>query len=128
MPRLKQGDSVTCRVSSAEIVSPYKAYDEIKSFVIVAIDDRGYFLFVPNYMFIKNTIIADKYRCKTLGIEQRFLDEEIVYIAENMVASVERKQEGLHCKVCNEMFPYAKPNQDDGKTLICFSCRQNPWR
>jgi len=127
MPRSKQGDSVTCRISSAEIVSPYKAYDEIKSFVIVAVDDRGYYLFVPNYMFIKNVIIADKYKCKTLGIEQRFLGEEIVYIAENMVASVERKQEGLHCKVCNEMFPYAKPNQDDG-SLVCYSCRQNPWR
>ena len=127
MTKLRKGDSITCRVSSAEIVGPYKSYDEICSFVIIATDDHGYFLFVPNYMFIKNTSIVDKYRCKNLGIENRFLGEEMIYISESLVAAVDR-QEGLRCRICNEMYPWAQPNQPDGKTLICFGCRQNPWR
>jgi hypothetical protein len=126
MPKLKRGDSISCRVSSSEIVGPYRDYDEILNFVIVATDERGYYLFVPNYMFIKNTMIADKYRCKKLGIENRFLGEEIVYISENLVAAVDRKRDGIRCKVCNEFFPYAESNQGNG-SFVCYSCRQNPW-
>lgn len=29
---------------------------------------------------------------------------------------------GLSCRKCQDHFPWAEPNQDDG-TLICFSCR-----
>ena len=30
---------------------------------------------------------------------------------------------GLNCKACNNPNPWAKPNQPDGKTYICFECR-----
>jgi len=35
---------------------------------------------------------------------------------------------GLNCSGCGERFPMAEPNQPDGSTLICYCCRQNPWR
>ena len=30
--------------------------------------------------------------------------------------------DGLNCRKCQDHFPWAEPNQNDG-TLICFSCR-----
>lgn len=127
MPKLKVGDTISCRVKSALIVSPYKAYDEIKSFVIVATDDHGYYLFVPYYFILKDSFIIDRYKIKNLGIDQKYLDENAVYIQSNMVASVEARNEGVTCKVCKEFFPYAVANQDDG-SMMCFSCRANPYR
>ena len=126
MPSLKPGDTITCRISVSEIVSPYKNYDDIKSFLIVATDNYGYYLYVPHYEQIKGSGAADKYFCKKLGIAIRFLNEEIVYIQEHMVASIERQSEGMCCKKCRELYSYAESNQEDG-TLICFSCRQNPY-
>lgn len=35
-------------------------------------------------------------------------------------------QDGMKCKHCNDFYSFAEPNQDDG-TLICYSCRQNPY-
>lgn len=35
---------------------------------------------------------------------------------------------GLKCDGCREHYPYAIPNQPDMKTLVCYSCRENPIR
>lgn len=127
MPKLKVGDTISCRVKSALIVSPYRAYDEIRSFVIVATDEHGYYLFVPHYFSLKDSFVIDKYKIKNLCIAQKYLDENAVYIQENLVASVEARNDGMTCRICREFFPYSVANQDDG-TLICYSCRQNPYR
>jgi hypothetical protein len=124
--KLKPGDVVSCRVRSAAIVSPYRTYDEIISFVIVAVDEHGYYLFVPYYLLLKETMIADQYKCRALGIDKRYLDENIIYIQENLIAAITSEQDGMACRVCKEFFPYAEANQEDG-TLICFSCRANPY-
>ena len=126
MPKLKPGDTISCRVKSALIVSPYRSYDEIKTFTIIASDDHGYYLYVPHYYCLKGCVVADQYRCKKLGIDKKYIGEDIIHIQENMIASVDRKQDGIVCKICREFFPYAAANQEDG-TLICFSCRQNPY-
>jgi hypothetical protein len=34
-----------------------------------------------------------------------------------------KDRDGLNCIRCKEFYPYAVSNQEDGKTLICFSCR-----
>lgn len=127
MTRLKPGDRVDCRVKASTIVSPYKNYDEIKTFEIVATDNHGYYLYVPHYYALKGTSVANKYRCNALGIDKKFLDENIVYIQENMVAHVHDKLDGISCRICREFFQYAAPNQPDG-SLICYSCRRNPYR
>lgn len=127
MPQLKKGDTVSCRVKSASIVGPYRSYDEIISFVIVATDDKGYYLYVPHHYYINGSVVATQYLSSVLGIDNKFLNENIVYISENLVASVERRQDGLNCKICKEFFFYAEANQDDG-TLICYACRANPYR
>jgi len=71
-------------------------------------------------------LMVNQTRCKALNIDPKFLDEEMVYIKENIVASVVTRQDGLQCKICKEFFPYSVANQEDG-CLVCYSCRQNPY-
>lgn len=127
MTKLKPGDRVDCRVKASTIVSPYKSYDEIKTFEIIATDDHGFYLYVPHYYGIKGTFRADNYQCKALGIDKRFLDEEAIYIQGNMIAAMCQALDGMPCKICKEFYQYAEANQPD-ETLICYACRQNPYR
>lgn len=127
MAKLKPGDRVDCRVKDAIIVSPYKEYDEILTFEIVAVDKYGCYLYVPPYYFIKGTFRADTYQCRHLGIEKQFFNTEAIYIQENLILKVSAVLDGLRCCKCEEFFLMATPNQEDG-TLICYSCRFNPYR
>lgn len=127
MAKLKSGDRVDCHIKQATIVSPYKDYDEVKTFEIVAKGIFGYYLYVPHHWVLNGTTKADKYQCKALGIDHKFLDERIIYISESMVYKVHTILDGMACKNCKEFFQMATPNQPDG-TLICWSCRQNPYR
>lgn len=126
MVRLKPGDRVNCRVKEGMIVGAYKEYDEIKTFEIVAVGDYGYYLFVPQYYTIKNTIPIDKHRIKRMSIDDRFLDEDMIHINDNMVCQVIQQLDGMSCSICKEFFPMAEANQEDG-TMICWACRQNPY-
>lgn len=127
MPLLKPGDRVNCRIKSSSIISPYRNYDEIKTFEVVAVDNNGCWLYIPHYYQLKETVIADKYRCKTLQINNKFLNENIVFIQENMISSIKNVLEGQYCVFCGEFYAYAEGNQPDG-ALICFCCKQNPYR
>jgi hypothetical protein len=124
---LTPGDIVSCRIRSSEIVDCFAKFDEIMSFVIICKDDDGFYLYIPHHILLKNCSIADAHKCRRLGIEQRYLNEQIAYISENMIAAVASKQDGRACKQCRDFYPYAVANQPDG-TLVCFSCRQNCYR
>lgn len=127
MTQLLPGDRVDVRVKSSLIVSPYKNYDEIKTFEIVAIDDGAYYLYVPHYYYLKDLMVADKHRCNRLGINLRFLNENIVYVQDNMICNVHSLMEGVKCNKCKEFYTYASANQPDD-TFICYSCTFNPYR
>jgi hypothetical protein len=122
--KLKAGDTITCKLKDAVVVSPYSDFDETKSFLIIAVDTLGYYLYVPHYFYVKYSVVVDKYKCRNLGIELKFLDEEMVYIQDNMVNTIERQLDGMSCQKCKEFFQYAKPNQTDG-SLICYICLQH---
>jgi hypothetical protein len=127
MPALHRGDLVNCRVKDNTIVSPYRSYDEITSFVIVAVDEEGYYLYVPCYYTLKGSRRADNYLIRTLGIENKYLDELVVYISEHMICSIVKKEEGLYCGRCGEFARFAASNQEDGG-FVCFPCRQSPYK
>jgi len=126
MVTLKPGDRVNCHIKDSEIVGAYKEHDETKTFEVVAVGDYGYYLFVPQYYSLKNTIPIDHYRLKKMCIDSRFLDEEMIHITENMVCGVAQQLDGTSCAVCQEFFPMAATNQENG-TFICWSCRENPY-
>jgi hypothetical protein len=114
-------------VKSATIVSPYNEYDDVITFEVVAVENYGYYLFVPFYLYLKGTVIADKYKSKVLNINKKFLDEQIIYIDTNLVYRVNNILDGMICCKCQEFYPMSGPNQPDGETLLCYSCKQNPW-
>jgi hypothetical protein len=124
---LKRGDKVEVHLKENEIVNRYRIFDEARVFEIVATDNEGYCLYVPHYLFVKETIVADITRCLRLEIDPKFLNENIVYVLEDFVISVKSILDGMSCKICQDFFAYAEGNQEDG-SLICFSCRSNPWR
>jgi hypothetical protein len=37
-----------------------------------------------------------------------------------------KSPDGMFCRSCQAFYNFAEPNQDDG-TLLCYSCRQNPY-
>ena len=39
---------------------------------------------------------------------------------------VRRSPDGMYCKRCQSFYQFAESNQEDG-TLLCYSCRQNPF-
>jgi hypothetical protein len=128
MVKLKIGDRVDCCLKSNTIVNPYLSdHDEIKTFEIIAKDKSGYYLFVPSYIFIKNSIKADKYLCKKIGASLKYIDDEVVYIGEGLIYKINYVMDGCLCSRCGEFYYMASPNQLDG-TLVCWGCRDNPYR
>lgn len=124
--RLNPGDRVNCRIKEGLIVGSYSEHDEIKTFEVLASGEYGYYLFVPVYYAIKNTITIDKRTLRKHSIDARFLDEEMIHVHENMICEVTQQIDGMSCVICKEFVPMAEANQEDG-TLICYCCRQNPY-
>ena len=126
MSKLKPGDRVACKVRAGHIVNAYEGdWDEKYTFEVVATDNRGYYLFIPHYIYIKGGLKVNEYNRKTHGIDKRFLGETIVYIAEGSVLSVEQRADGLICEKCKEFSPMA---ECDEPPFICWICRTYPYR
>ena len=127
--KLKAGDRISCKLKESVIVSPYDSYEDIRTFEIISVDFNleGYYLFVPAYIFIKNSAKIDNYNFRKLNINPKYIDEEYVFIGEKLVYEVSFILQGAFCKNCYNYSEYAEPNQDDG-TLLCFSCRSVSYR
>lgn len=122
---LKPGDKVNVRLKDRKFVSAYSESDEELTFEIVAVDDKGYFVYVPEYLNLSGSILVNSYNIKSLKINKKFLNSSIIYISSHKVAKVAARLDGCICCKCEEFFNYAVPNQSNG-TLICYSCRNYP--
>lgn len=127
MGQLKPGDRVDCRIKSNIIVGPYKKYDEVRTFEIVSCDSSGYYLYVPVYIILMDSIKADSYLCRTLNINLKFVDEQIVLIAESKICNIHAVLDGMTCVRCKEFYNMAQANQEDG-SMICWQCRNYRYR
>lgn len=128
MARLKIGDRIICRLREKTVVNPYTSdYDEVASFDIIAIDNLGYYLYIPPYTFIKGSVRADSFLLKQLSLTKKYLGDDILYIREGFVYKVKSEVDGCTCDKCKDFFYQAAPNQDNG-TFLCWECRQNPYR
>lgn len=126
MATLKAGDKISCRVNDNVIVSPFREANDVKVFEIVAVGEYGYYVFVPHYIYIKDSKLIDARWCKRLEINLRFLDEQMAHITESMVYQIIQILDGMFCNICQQFFAMAAPNQED-KTMVCWSCRLNPY-
>jgi len=62
---------------------------------------------------------------KRVGIDLLALADKIEFFLENR--RKHRQRDGMVCVKCKSFYDFAEPNQNDG-TLICYSCRNNPYR
>lgn len=128
MTKLKPGDCVICRLKDKVIVNPYSSdYDELKTFDIIASDSLGYYLYIPPYTFLKGTVRVDFALLKTLAIDKKYLNDSILYIDSGLIYKVRHLMDGCACSVCKDFYYQAEPNQENG-TMICWSCRNDPYR
>jgi len=125
MASLKPGDRVICRIQNAKIVSAYSTFDEVRTFEIIAVEDSGYFLYVPEYYNIGNSVEITDVSCKKLGLPKKYVGTYTTYILETQIERVHFILDGCICVECGEFYDMAEPNQENG-TLICFSCRSYP--
>ena len=59
------------------IINAYSSnFEEIKTFEIVAANQTGYFIYVPHYIFLKDTILLDQFNYKKYNISSKFLGEK----------------------------------------------------
>src|ERR1700690_2355166 len=126
MAHFKPGDRIDCKIKDNVIVTPYSDYDEIWTFEILATATYGYYIFVPQYRYIKHSLIINAYRCKQYDIASRFLNEQMTHITDTLIYQVRQKLDGMMCSKCGEFFLMGAPNQPDG-TLLCYSCKRNPY-
>jgi len=140
MAKLKPGDRVECCVKCNNIVSPYtEDYEEVITFEIIAASSNAwqyysdysekssYFLFVPCYRIIKDSVTITSLLARQNGINKKFIGEETIKIEDNLISKISSILDGLFCAHCHEFYDMAEPNQPDG-TLLCWACRRDPYR
>ena len=127
MTKLKPGDRIEVRIKSDTIVSNYKEYDELRVFEIVAIDDGGYYIYIPHHIYLSGSTILDASTARKLKIEQRFDGEKFLHIAESMINNIKSEMDGMICARCKDFMKMAIANQSNG-TFLCWSCRNDRWR
>lgn len=127
MSRLKQGDRVVCKLSLSKLVNSYSSnFDEKRVFEIIGLDKQGYCVYVPHYWNLFSTSTIQISDCKTYNIHTKFLGEEMLYIVDSLIFSIESKLDGCFCSRCKEFFYQASPPNDGNFT--CWSCKNNPYR
>lgn len=126
--KLNPGDKIDCLIKNSSIVSPYSNdYDNILTFEIIAKDNNGYFIYIPHYIYINNSIKIDSLLASQLNINSKFINEYLMFIKSSLIYNVKSVVDGVHCANCKEFFYMAEPNQPNN-TLICWSCKSNPYR
>lgn len=128
--RFCSGDKILCKIKGNSIVCATEDQCDIQlEFEIIGGDeDQKYIIFVPKYFSIKNSWNIIEEHLVKYDISSRYLDCKGIVITEDKVLKISKsKLDGMFCANCEEFFAMAEPNQPDG-TLLCFSCRSNPWR
>jgi hypothetical protein len=124
--KLKPGDRVSCKVKSCQVINAYADdWDDKFTFEVVSIDNRGYYIYIPHYIYIKGCLKVNEYNLKTYEINKRFIGENILYILENSIIQIEIKSDGLVCTRCKEFSALAECKDS---AFICWACRTYPYR
>lgn len=130
--RIAINDTVFCKIKGNAILpATERSFDIQLSFEVIGFDSKAnkYLLAIPDYYSIKGCWTVqdehiDKYNADLSHRDRRSIAITIDKIAR--LKAVHSPVDGLYCSCCKQFFPMAEPNQKDG-TLICFSCRQNPY-
>lgn len=131
----KVSDEVVCKIKDNKVVPANASiYDETIILEVLAVDegddegdDDGFMLFVPQKHCLQGAVTLTNKVINENDIQPRFLESNAVYVLRNCVVRLHHRRDGMACNNCKEFFHLAESNQEDG-TLVCYLCRQNPYR
>ena len=132
-PKLTYGDEVTCKIKGNSIVDCTDTNFDVKlQFKIIGYSfiDEFYILHIPRYYNIENSWQIERKNLIEFSIKKKYLYQNAVAIKQFKIFAYNKKdtnQDGMNCSKCNNFYHMACSNQPDG-TLICWSCRANPYR
>jgi hypothetical protein len=94
---------------------------------IISKTNVGWVMYVPNYITVPHAEKITEALSRKYGIDKKYHGGRMVVVGIDSVLDVIIRTDGTVCVGCKKFYPYAEPNQDDN-TLICYSCRDNPYR
>lgn len=122
------GDQVICLIRAKAIVNASDLEYDLKAvFDVLTTYAEGLILYVSSDLQLDDCMFLNAYNCERFGLDKKFLGSLAYYITEYKVYEVYQQIDGLCCVKCKDFFPMAEANQSNG-SLLCYSCRQNPWR
>lgn len=128
------GDHVVCKLRSGSLAARHEKSDDRITLTIagrIMLDENTweYVAYVPQYEagLIKSVFKIRPELAKRYGMHPKYVGESGVTLRKNNIIRISHRSDGMQCCKCDEFYDKAEPNQEDG-TLICYSCRQNPYR
>lgn len=128
------GDHVDCKLRDGQLVARHEKSEGKITLTVVGRISLGeeiweYIAFLPDYEsgLIKPNFKLRPELAKRYGIHKKYIGEYGVTLRKNNIIRISHRADGMLCSNCDEFYDKAESNQEDG-TLICWSCRQNPWR
>lgn len=128
------GDHVVCKLREGSIVARHERSEGKITLTIagrIMLDENTweYVAYVPEYEAsgIKSTFKIRPELAKRYGMHTKYVGEFGITLRKNNIIRISRRQDGMSCSNCDEFYDKAEANQEDG-SLVCWSCRQNPYR
>lgn len=128
----RTGDVVVCRTYQGCIIpkdsTPWEKERNFK--VIGTYHEDGttsWTVYLPPDYQMSNGSRLSRWAREKFEIDAKYANDRVFFISEEHIIKVHKESDQTMCKVCKEWFHMAQPNQLDG-TLICWQCRQDPWR
>ena len=94
---------------------------------IISKTNVSWITYVPNYITVPHAEKLTEALARKFAVNKKYLGGRMVAIGIDSIIDVIIHTDGTICISCKKFYPYAEPNQED-KTLICYSCRDNPYR
>lgn len=122
------GDRVICLILGRDIVSSgIGKFDRKVILEIISLYADGLLVFIPKGIRLDDCIDITKANADKFGVAKRFIGSRCFYITEHKVVSIYSRMDGMCCKRCQDFYPMASPNQEDG-TMLCWLCRTYKYR
>lgn len=124
-------DRVYCKVSGANIVvRTSQNFDIILDFEIIGFaPDNTYVVYIPTYYNIKERFMMSETQLNEYNVDKKFLNKNGYIVTVNEISKIKKAScgsDGMFCLKCKQFYQFSEPNQLDG-TMICYSCRSNPY-
>lgn len=127
------GDHVVCKTRDRILVTRFEKHDGKMTFTligrhIIELNSWDYVAYIPEYeaTSIRGAFSIRPTFAEAYGIKKKFIGDLALIIRKSNIVSIAHKADGMSCCKCDTFCMMAKANQKDG-TLICYSCRQNPY-